>query len=84
LVAVRPYVQEGCNADLSWEGERDYGAFVLGNERLDLPDAAAAGEVLCGGVDPLDPRVMSAPPAFREALTQVLPIPVPLSGLNSV
>ena len=82
--ALRPYVQERCNADLRWEGERDYGAFVLGNERLDLPDAAAAGEVLFGGVDPLDPRVMSAPPALREALTQVLPIPVPLSGLNSV
>jgi len=82
--ALRPYVHERCCADLRWEGERDHGVFVLGDERLELPDAAAAGEVLFGGVDPLDPRVMSAPPALREALSQVLPIPAPLSGLNSV
>ena len=82
--ALRPWVDERCDAELAWEGERDHGAFVQGRERLELTDAILAGEVLFGGEERLDPRVLGAPPGLRRALSRVLPVPAPLSGLNSV
>ena len=81
---LAPWVRERTDAKLAWEGECDHGAFVLGDDRLELTDAQMTGEVLFGGVELLDPRIDQAPPALRDALQRVLPIPVPISGLNSV
>jgi len=81
---IRERSAEKGEPGLSWRGEGDHGAFVLDDESFEIPDARTAAEVIFGTVQGISPMVSEAPPRLRETLQRVLPVPFPVSGLNSI